>query len=224
MAKKLTLKTGDIFSVKVAENEFIFGRILFDVSKQYLHSPLGNETKNYLDFFSECFLIETFYGVYSDISNVDMEKKAVLSVFVFNNFYKKDFFQNRDFTVVGFKEVDYKKVSFPETLSSYHPNYYFSCGELYIKINIDEHTYYDKIKIMPSAGYGYDEIIVATLDISKREDLIEPGDKMDNYFRWSDLRSVPNIRSDIYTMLGEDPTQSYYEMALKHGFDLARLY
>jgi hypothetical protein len=40
----------------------------------------------------------------------------------------------------------------------------------------------------------------------------------------TDLKNSPELRLRVYEMLGEDPTQSYYEMALKHGFDLARLY
>jgi hypothetical protein len=40
----------------------------------------------------------------------------------------------------------------------------------------------------------------------------------------NDLKYYPVLRNKIYTLIGEDPNQSYYEMALKYGFDLRRLY
>jgi hypothetical protein len=229
MAKKLKLKSGDIFSLEVAKNEFIYGRIVFDVTNQYMKTvyPInqGKGIKNYFDFFNECFLVETFLGVHKSLEHVDLDKKAVQGTFVSGNFYKASFFAQRKFTVVSNKAVDPKKVSFPETLSAYDPNYYFACGELYLPILIDESTYYDEIKVMASFDMGYWTIIVATLDISQREDLIEEGDnKKINYFRWSDIKSLPEIRNRVYHLVGENPNQSYYEMALKYGFDLARLY
>lgn len=47
---------------------------------------------------------------------------------------------------------------------------------------------------------------------------------MDNYFEHIDLRSRPELRSEIYASIHEDTNQNYYDMALKHGFDLKRLY
>jgi hypothetical protein len=226
MAKKAKYKTGNVFSVKVAENEYIFGRVIFDVSTQYIETSFykKEKTNNYLDFFNKCFLIETFYGVFSDIKDVDMEKKAVISTFVSDDFYKASFFKERDFKTVGFKSVDYKNVSFPETLFSYNMNFYYSVGELFLPININRQQC-DEIKVYPSFGNGYWTVIVATLDFSGRDDLIEAEDnEKQNHFRWSDLRSLPEIRNRLYELIGEDPNQNYYKMALKHGFDLARLY
>ena len=39
-----------------------------------------------------------------------------------------------------------------------------------------------------------------------------------------DFRFYPEYRKEVYGIIGEDPNQSYYELALKHGFDLARFY
>jgi hypothetical protein len=223
MAKKVIYKTGDVFSIEVAEKEFIFGRVLFDVTKQYL-SCEQKDKLNYLSFFNKCLLVETYIGVYSNVNEVNFEQTVNFSTFVSDDFHKQDFFKERNCKVIDFREIDVKKVTFPENLSSYNSTYYFSVGELYLPIVLNSEEY-DEIKVHPSFGYGYWEIIVATLDISKREDLIEEGDnKKNNYFRWSDLRSMPDIRNKIYALAGEDPNQSYYEMALKHGFDLARFY
>ncbi len=77
---------------------------------------------------------------------------------------------------------------------------------------------------MPSTGYGYYEVVVATLDFSGRDDLIKEDAKMDNYFRDSDLRSLPDVRKRIWKLAGEDMNKSYYELAKGKGVDLARLY
>jgi hypothetical protein len=229
MAKRIQLKVGDIFSLEVAKNEYIFGRVLFDVTKQYIESPYYKGGKNFfssensLDFFNGCLLLETFCGIYSTVDKIDINKKAVVSAFVSKDFYKASFYKERNFQVIGYQKVDYKQVSFPEALESYNNKFYFSCGELYLPINIDGQQY-DEIKVHPSFGYGYYEIIVATLDFSGRDDLIEPDDKLQNYFRWSDLRSLPAVRNEIYKLLNETTKQNYYELALKYGYDLKRLY
>lgn len=229
MAKKLKFKTGDIFSLEVAKNEFMYGRIVFDVTNQYMKSvyPKNQEegVENYLDSFNGCFLVETFLGLHKSLKDVDFDKKAVQGTFVTKNFYDDDFFSERNFAIETNIPIDPRKVSFPETLSLSNGNVYFSNGELYLPIPIDQSTYYDEIKVMPSFGYGYRGIIVPTLGISNREDLLEEDDKEKyNYFRYSDLKSSPDIRTEIYAMIGENPNISYYELALKHGFDLARLY
>ncbi|WP_175609910.1 hypothetical protein [Zobellia uliginosa] len=40
----------------------------------------------------------------------------------------------------------------------------------------------------------------------------------------NDIRLNNNFRKEIYDQIGEDMNQSYYEMALKHGYDLGRFY
>lgn len=217
MAKKVNFKfqVGDIFSIKITENEMIFGRILFDVNNQYLKK--GLKGFNYLDYFNNCFLIETFIGVFPSFDNIDIKKKAVISSFI-----PEDFFEDFDCNIIDNIKVNIEEVSFPEVLSTFNSNYFFSVGELSLLINLTDKEY-DDIGIYPTFGSGYWEI-VATLDFSKRLDLIEDGDRMDNYFENSDLRYSPLIRNKIYSLIGEAPDQSYYELALKYGFDLTRLY
>lgn len=220
MAKKVKCTTGDVFAIPVSDTEFIFGRVLFDVTKQYIKIVPKEEWKfNYLGFFNKSVLVEMFLGVYTSVEDVDFEKKAVTGTFVFNGFlseYKG--------MIVGKREVNPIEVSFPETLGSRNMDYYLTLGELAFPIDITEQIYYDEIKVMPSTGYGYYEIIVATLDFSGRDDLIKEDVKMDNYFRDSDLRSLPDVRKRIWKLAGEDMNKSYYELAKEKGFDLARLY
>lgn len=185
MAKKVKCTTGDVFAIPVSETEFIFGRVLFDVTKQYIKIvPEEERVFNYLGFFNKSVLIEMFLGVYTSVKGVDFEKKAVTGTFVFN-----DFLSEYKGMIVGKREVNPIEVSFPETLGSRNMDYYLTLGELAFPIDITEQIYYDEIKAMPSTGYGYYEVVVATLDFSGRDDLIKEDAKMDNYFRDSDLRS-----------------------------------
>lgn len=218
MVKRKKINVSDVFSVKVSESEFIYGRVLFDVTKQYMkksYNPEGNNY-SYLSFFNKCFLIETFLGVSSSFEDIDMKQKAVVSTFV-----PDFFFSEYEANIIDNIGVDVKEISFPETLSSADKRY-FSAGELYLPINLTDDECY-RIKIYPSFGSGF-QAITATLDYSGRTDLIEEGDRQEAYFKYSDLRNNPEIRQEIYAMIGEDPNQSYYELALRHGFDLARLY
>ena len=47
MAKKVKCTTGDVFGIPVSETEFIFGRVLFDVTKQYI-KIVRRKKKEYL--------------------------------------------------------------------------------------------------------------------------------------------------------------------------------
>lgn len=219
MAKKVKCTTGDVFAIPVSETEFIFGRVLFDVTKQYIKIvPEEERELNDLGFFNKSVLVEMFLGVYTSVEDVDFEKKAVTGTFVFNDFLSK-----YEGVIVGKREVNPIDVSFPEVLSRYNMNVYLASGELYLPIPIDGDEYRE-IGVYASSGYGYYNLIVATLDFSGRDDLIKEDAKMDNYFEHIDLRSRPELRSEIYASIHEDTNQNYYDMALKHGFDLKRLY
>jgi hypothetical protein len=217
MAKRIKFKTSDIFSIEVSKNEFVFGRILFDPSEQYIKKIPEEKQFSYLDWFSGCILIETYLGVFSSLDKVVFSRIAVTSSFVSKNIFKRE-----DVKIIDNKPVNPQKVSFPEVISTYDSKYYFSVGELKIPININSQGY-DQIHVYPSFGDGYWEL-VATLVWSGREDLVEKEDVKEVYFSADDLRVTPKKRNKIYALIGEDPNQSYYELALKHGFDLARLY
>jgi hypothetical protein len=90
MAKKTKYKTGDLFAIKVAENEYIFGRILFDPNEQYFKKVPIEQQFSCLDFFGKCVLIETYIGVFSSYNEVDYNKIAVKSSFVSNKIFKRE--------------------------------------------------------------------------------------------------------------------------------------
>jgi len=216
MGKRKSITVGDIFAVKIEDTEYYyFGRVLFDVKKQY-----STEVKlfNYLDWHGESVLIETYKTISkkSEISNYE--------VAVDGQFIPKSYLLEEDLTVIGNIPVNPHKVSFPETYKNVHLQpILFTVGELALETPLTV-EYVDRTKIFPTMGNIY-TIQSATLDYAGRKDLIEDEeDIMDNYFKFSDLRSLIDVRKEVYESLGEDPNQTYYELALKHGFDLARFY
>lgn len=90
MAKKVKCTTGDVFAIPVSETEFIFGRVLFDVTKQYIKIvPEEERELNDLGFFNKSVLVEMFLGVYTSVEDVNFEKKAVTGTFVFKQIHNK---------------------------------------------------------------------------------------------------------------------------------------
>jgi hypothetical protein len=166
MAKRIKYKTGDIFSIEVGNNEFVFGRVLFDTKEQYIKKLSPDEQKSYFNFFSNCFLMETYNGVFDTLDKVDYKKIAVKS-----NFVSKDIFKRDDVKILHNIPVDPKNVTFPEVITTFNSDYFFSVGELNIPIKITSKER-DDIHVYPSYGSGYWEM-VATLVYSNRPDLIE---------------------------------------------------
>ncbi|KQS92061.1 Imm26 family immunity protein [Chryseobacterium sp. Leaf394] len=210
------IKVGDIFAIKIEQSElYYFGRVVFDVQAQYDNSGQDN---NYLDWHKDSVLVETYKHI-SDSLDIEKFETAIISQFI----PKKELLK-QDIKIVKNLEVDPTKVSFPETLKNHQNNSLFTVGELSLKTNFSTDYAYDNIKVFPTLGKAY-YLELATLDFSGRRDLIvDQNDILDNYFKFSDLRSLPEKRIEVYQSIGENPNLSYYDLALKHGFDLQRFY
>lgn len=213
------IKVGSIFSVKVSSNEKIFGRVLFDVD-DYLNKSKSEGNQNYFDIYRKCILIETFGKVLNEFDESIVSNIAVKSSFIpIDTFFDEDEWEltGQNYPILS------EYISFPEVLRFVNNEVLFCVGEVSLLTTFDE-KFRDSVGVYPSFGTGYWETI-ATLDFANREDLIEDKeDIMDAYFKDSDLRESPEIRKQIYEYLNENPALSYYELALKHGFDLKRFY
>lgn len=216
MGKIKKISVGDVFAIKIEDTDYYyFGRILFDTKEQYKEEIKNH---NYLDWHGESVLIET-YKTISKRPEISDFKTVTNSTFI-----PKSYLLDEDITIVKNISVDPKKVLFPEVYQDIHmKGILFTVGELAILTSFDT-KHVDRTKVFPTLGNIY-MLQTATLDYAGRRDLIEDEeDIMDNYFKFSDLRSLPEVRKEIYKDIGEDPNMSYYELALKHGFDLARFY
>jgi hypothetical protein len=55
MAKRIKYKTGDIFSIEAGNNEFVFGRVLFDTKEKYIKKLSRMNKKVILIFLATVF-------------------------------------------------------------------------------------------------------------------------------------------------------------------------
>lgn len=214
MGKIKKLAVGDVFAIKIGNTSLhYFGRVLFDVKKQYIKTKEFPD--NYFGWYGKSILIEIYKSISENLEATNLDL-AVQSTFI----SPKNLLKN-DIQVLRNEPVDPKKVGFPEVISSIDGNICFNLGELQLKTQYDR-KFADEANMFPRLGNMY-WIQMAVFDYSGRRDLIEDKDDIkSNYF--NDIRNVPALRKKIYSDLGEDPDQTYYELALKHGLDLARYY
>ncbi|HEX8504840.1 MAG TPA: hypothetical protein VF630_05690, partial [Hymenobacter sp.] len=123
---------------------------------------------------------------------------------------------------IGNRPVDPTQVEFPEVFISKYPNTFFERGELILPTGLTR-TDYEALPFRASINSPYG-IGAMGLNYLGRRDLIEEKYLYPQYLENDDLRYQPLRRAAVYEQLGEDPAESYYQMALRHGLDLARFY
>ena len=98
----------------------------------------------------------------------------------------------------------------------------FIKGELELKTEITSAQFDNEYKIMPGIDGSFNALIDIACHYQQRDDLMSVKRIM--FLESRDLRFSPDKRKEVYRQIGEDMYQSYYEMALKHGYDLGRFY
>lgn len=224
MNKKL--KIGDIFYLKIKEQEkYIFGRLLFDVKKQY-HKiiEVNNLPDDYfpylLMFYADCQLVEMYDGIYEKIQDFKDTSKIIIPRVLTQPIDSKR--NVLDWGVVENKKVDYTKIEFPENLNSENNLKLLDRGELSLKTKISaqegQDLEYRSNMMVPIT------VANASLHFQNRPDLIPEDIRWPSYLIENDLYYNPKLRNKIYHDLGIDPNKSYYELSKEMGFDLARFY
>ncbi len=215
MSKK-RLQEGDIFYIE-RKGKYFFGKILLDISNRILNL----ENENVLGTFSSCYMVCIYKGIYDNPELTTIEP-IIPSAFA----YKKYFYSKKykiEWTFYDNEPIDYKKLDFPESLIRHGgKGIYFTKGELELKTNFTGEDYFNDYKILKSVIGTYDSLIDIACHYQNRDDLMEM--KYAFYLETSDFRFAPKQRKEAYKQIGEVINQSYYEMALKHGLDLARFY
>lgn len=215
--KNNKLEEGDIFYVK-RKDKYFFGKILLDVSDRILKKEEGNLG---FKFYSGCCLAAVYKGIYDEpILNTD--EFILPGIFVFKKFfYSKKY--KVDWTYYNHESIDFKKIDFPESLQSVHEKgICFKKGELEIKTDLTEQQYDNEFKIIGGIKGSFDALIDIASHYQGADDLMEV--KRVVFLDSSDFRFALEKRKEVYKRIGQDMNQSYYEMALKHGFDLGRFY
>jgi len=214
---KRKLEEGDIFYVERRE-KYIFGKILLDVSDRILKNEKQNSG---LQSYDGCYLTAVYKGIY-DTPILETSELIIPSAFILKkHFYSKKY--KVDWVYYDNQVIDYHKLDFPENLLSIHEKgICFRKGELEIKTNFTREEYENEYKILGSIEGSFESLIDIACYYQNRKNLMEINRVV--FLDSSDFRFAPEKRKEVYKQIGEDINQSYYEMALKHSFDLGRFY
>lgn len=214
--KKINYKVGDIFAMKIPNGQYVFGRILLDIPKQCVEPGLV-EYDSPLERLS-CLIVEG-YALLSDTPEFK-DSNVVVKGFSIDDSAIED----GTFKIAGHKEVDPKEVDFPEFFHidlGYH-KVSFEKGEISIPLNItmDAAAAY-RLRGGFSLSETFDSVILTLIN---RYDLID--DQEPTKLQHGDLRfNTKERQKEIYALIGEDLARdSYYNLALKRGFDTARFF
>ena len=120
MNKRTLLKYGDVFYLKMGnQNKYIFGRVLFDVKRQYHkirdtnNLPKSIHSLTYLmDSYTDCQLIEMFEGIYNRIEDFNIKNTKVLISRIFTRSIDGNW-NLLDYGKVGNLTVDNTLLEFP---------------------------------------------------------------------------------------------------------------
>ena len=222
MTKK-RLSEGDIFYVKV-NSKFIFARILLDVNTRILKYEPEHHTK----FFTGCYLIEVYKGLY-DTPNLLTKEIILPSQYTF-----KKYFYSKTYKVEWFfydhEPIDYTKLDFPETLKT-GENGLIDFGKF--DLSIPTSTQFEdwpklennqsNQKFTGNISGTFYGMVDESFHLQGRDELMRTPNRT-HFLDNNDLRLNISFRNKFYKQIDEDPNMSYYDLALKHGFDLARFY
>jgi hypothetical protein len=207
-------KIGDIFSIQLPNQKYIFGRILLDVNKQCV-KPKLIDPNSPLSSYDGCLLVE-IYKELSDNPNFLGQEKLIPGFFLM-----PDPIAEQEWLIIDHLEVDPQQVEFPETIFLYNGRQVFQRGEIRLPIpeQLDENDGWD---IYPSITSPYALPKICLYYLGLREFLTPVQQNTMNLERL-DFR-FSNRRSEIYKIIQEDENQSYYEIASRLGYDITRFY
>ena len=214
MSEKKKLKEGDIFYVYNAYyKRYFFGKILVDIKNRLVKR--ANEGLLWpLDFFSDCYLV----AVYKDIADAPVLKSREFIIpgsFIYKSSFNRKNKDAMEWVYYDHEDINYQELEFPEYIVSSNDKICLQRGELSIPTGLTRTQYENEFNITGSktGGINYSNALLL-------QGLPAYKERID----YSDLRLLPKLRKKLYEMIGEDPDMPYYELALKHGKDLARFY
>ena len=208
------IKEGDIFYVyNDYYKRYFFGKILVDIINRFIKR--ANEGLLWpLDFFSDCYLV----AVYKDITDTPVLKSREFIIpgsFIYKSSFNRKNKDAMEWVYYDHENINYQELEFPEYIISCNDKICLQRGELSIPTGLTRTQYENEFNITGSktGGINYSNALLL-------QGLPAYKERID----YSDLRLLPELRKKIYEMIGEDPDTPYYELALKHGKDLARFY
>jgi hypothetical protein len=225
MAKRL--REGDIFYVNLNEN-YIFGKILVDINNRILKL----EPKHKYKFYSGCYLVEIYKGICNE-PKLTTNEIIVPGQFILRAAFYSKYVKQSDWNFYKNEPIDYKKLDFPEFLET-GENGFIDFRKF--DVTISTKTLFKDFPQMPTGkepshlnqrytgymNFTVSQIIDIAVHMQGRDDLLQTEG---TYFLIpNELRLSLDDRKRFYHEINEDINISYYELSLKHGFDLGRFY
>jgi hypothetical protein len=210
-------KTGDIFTFRLTDDEYLTGRIVLDIQRQCARprlikpgSPLASHNPS--------LLVE----IYRSTSRAPTASRA--EVLIPCIFVGTESLKSGDWSIVGREDIDPTRVEFPENLIGRGVRSAFVKGEIRAPIEL-ELSDLRRISSYPSVWPSRVLKQICLYKLGRKEEIDKTRFRNLEVFNPQryDLR-FSEYRSEFYRMIGELEDQSYYEMSLRFGRDLKRFY
>jgi len=233
MSKKHVFKSGDYFALGINRNRYVLGRVLLNIEEECEGSNLIDYEKStfYKSYcaLGNAILIELYDNI---LENAVLPESplniAIPYVFVDNTAIDRELW-----LYLGNKDVDPLSMDFPEiVMFEIGKGYCFTRGEISIRLKGEEQYWTDKLAFARTPPEIQNSLAIRNYILYRKgmfQDIYElvglpnfPIEKFKRFF--GDLKYEPELRKEIYSNIEEDPHQSYYEMALKHGHDIRRFF
>lgn len=211
---KKRAKPGNIFTCQLDNGLYMFGRVLMDVKVQVFDSKiLVKKEHTHLRHYDTGYVVE----VYDTIAESN-ELPDVLHIKIPGIAVDADTFEDDVWQVIGFKAVDPKEVDFQESLNYYDGELDYHRGEIFISADVPPSLLSDEIEEFRAAAFVNSVLLYD--DVYEYMQSDDPSELLDY-----DCRLLEKgLRETVFKIIGEDVNFSYYDLALKHGFDTARFF
>jgi hypothetical protein len=220
----MKINIGDILAIELKNKLYMFLHIIYQIPRKNKREIEKISPKShlfdYIKWYPGFYIINIFKQISKDMILKDREI-MFKGVFVMGSDLKES-----NYTKISEEKINIEEIEFPETLgANKEDGYFIQKGEL--KILIKNYPQEFETELQEGPPTGFNDIYSlgdSVLYFQNRKDEMQR-----KYFDgWkyypSDLKYYPKLRNRIYEIIKEDPKQNYYNMALKYGFDLRKLY
>ena len=207
-------QAGDFFSFEPSSGLFLCGRIQLNVQQQCWVPKLITAASP-LSFFQNTLLVEIYQEQYSTPT---YRRSPVLINGLFTD---QKALTRGQWKVGGQERVDPTGVEFPEALVSTGTGALFQRGEVSLPLPLDT-VAVSTINVYPAIqpSIAVPDIALYYLGLKNlASHSHESAMRLDHF----DLR-FSSHRAEIYQRLKQDPSESYFSLALRLGHDVRRFY
>lgn len=213
------LQSGDIFWVKY-NGKYFFGRVVLDMKKAFSLNKLP-PSGIFNTFLTEgTYYVEFLSGIYDEPFLTTFE--VLFNAFFPTNYLHRKKSIDEEWGYNSNIPVNSTKIDFPESISYKDGFLIFKKGELEIKSNISSENYNDQ-KVNGMNFLDFEGLIFLGLHLQNRPDLnlekLYPPE-----MKRFDIRFNSEFHNQLYQSFNENSDISYYELSLKHGYDISRFF